>query len=626
MEFLLRKEAVSETLGVSLATVNNWIKTKVIPSPDVELFYSRNTFDNIIDKVKNDHERLNSRANRTLQKGKAVCFLGIKTKERKDLLINLINDFEESAISVTEGVLALSFAILRSNNIIDTNWKKNKSSHLDKLLSEWIAKSHDHDKIKNFYARYKIANLDDDILGAFYQSILNISEKSNSGSYYTAAELLHDIKISANKTVLDPCCGSGSILLKILSKNHAPSKIFARDIDETALKICFINLVLFFNDRNVALNIIKHDITENSSNDLFYQSDSDKFDYIITNPPWGSKFTAQQKEHLYKLYPDLNTSEIFSIALYNAIKMLAHDGELYFFLPHSFLNVATHKQIRQHIFNSSHKIHIKILGKAFKGVLSDSILLHIKKSNDEKKVFIESTDGSNHHIFLTDITSPNFIVSATSKAIDTLIINKIFNIKHVTLHNDTIFALGIVTGNNAKFISEEKTSGSEAIFRGKDIAKYNFLKEKYYIKFDPTLFQQTAQEQYYRQDKIVYRFISDKLVFVLDKENRLLLNSANLFIPKHYPMETIVSLFNSDIYTFIFRKLFHSTKVLKSHLQKLPLPILSESTHVYIYNLYNDTFSCNGKDLPIFQMEIDKILCKAVSIDEKEYRYIKEQI
>jgi hypothetical protein len=90
-------------------------------------------------------------------------------------------------------------------------------------------------------------------------------------------------------------------------------------------------------------------------------------------------------------------------------------------------------------------------------------------------------------------------------------------------------------------------------------------------------------------------------------------------------METIVSLFNSDIYTFIYRKKYHSKKVLKSHLQNLPLPILSTEMHQYISDLYKKTFILLKGDHYNFQREIDEIICKSFFIDKKQYTYMKEE-
>jgi hypothetical protein len=55
MDAPLRKETISEELEVSLATVNNWIKTKVIPLPDAGNYYSRASFDYITQVTQERH-------------------------------------------------------------------------------------------------------------------------------------------------------------------------------------------------------------------------------------------------------------------------------------------------------------------------------------------------------------------------------------------------------------------------------------------------------------------------------------------------------------------------------------------------------------------------------------------
>jgi hypothetical protein len=371
----------------------------------------------------------------------------------------------------------------------------------------------------------------------------------------------------------------------------------------------------------MAANITKQDITNNYLTDNI----DEQFDFIITNPPWGSKFSKKEKDNFIALYPELETTEIFSISLYNSVKKLKQDGKLFFFLPHSFLNVAAHKNIRNFIFNKDNKIFIKLLGNSFKGVLSENILINICKSSDESDITIQNKSGDNCQLPLKNIIPPYYIISATSNDQDNFILEKIYNTDHTNLKNDTIFALGIVTGNNKKYLLDKKSKKAEPVYRGKDIEKYKFLKPEYFIEFQPELYQQIPPTEYYRQKKIVYRFICDKLVCVLDNDNVLLLNSANLFISKNYPMETIVSFLNSDIYTFIYRKKYHSKKILKSHLQNLPLPILSANTHRYICNLYKKTFVLANNSIDDFQSEIDGIICKLFGIDKVQYSYIKER-
>lgn len=616
MQVLLRKEDIRDYLGISLATVNNWIKTSIIPAPDYGDRYTENTYNEIVKRIKNDAIKLNGRANRSQIETKFITYLGMKDKIRKQLLEQVIERFENSGLSTHEGVIALAISILKNNNLFIEN------TIMYKKVMTWIEEINSNLSKLSIFSDFTIINMDDDFIGAFYQSIQSISAKSVNGSYYTPSELLTTIKVEKNKSIIDPCCGSGGILLKVLQKNHNTSLIYARDIDSIALQICTVNLVLFFNDPNMAANIRYQDFLFGEKSNLFSESSEEKYDCIVTNPPWGSKLSKQQKDLLVSLYPEISTTEAFSVALYKASKMISEEGELYFFLPHSFLNVSTHKNIRKHILSLISQIKIKLLGNAFKGVLSEAILLKLTKHDiANHEIDVEDKKGNIYSLNRSNIVAPDFIISATSSNIDEEILNKLFCSEHSTLLGIADFALGIVTGNNKEHILEKRTNKSEPIYRGKDIVPYSYLDPKCFIEFKPEIYQQVAPLKYFRTKKIVYRFISDKIVCVLDDNNNLVLNSANLFIPRNYPMETIVCLFNSCIYSFIYRKKYHSTKVLKSHIQSMPLPKYSEADHLRFLGLYREI--CNGTTK---QEEIDLEICKYFGLLNEEYIYIKDSI
>lgn len=160
----------------------------------------------------------------------------------------------------------------------------------------------------------------------------------------------------------------------------------------------------------------------------------------------------------------------------------------------------------------------------------------------------------------------------------------------------------------------------EPIFRGKDIFPYRLKQPETFIKFTPEVFQQVAPIRMFRTRKIVYKFISDKIVCALD-EGSLVLNSANIIIAPDYPMEILVCLFNSPIYTFIYQKKFKSKKVLKQHFKDFPLPILNTSLIQNLNEVYNGIIS-NVK----MQEDADKLICDYFAISESEYDYIKECI
>ena len=598
------KKDIQNKFNISLATVNNWIKTGVIPSPK-DGVYTKDDYSALIKSIETGSSRLQSRANRSYQNFSSAVFLGIKDKKRKELLLKLIEIFENSSLSIQEAVSCLGKQILLSNDLYDE-----KSDIFLKINNIYNG--------ENIFENFHIENKDDDILGAFYQSVQTISCKSKDGAFYTPSEILSSIEIPINAKVLDPCCGSGSILINTLSKEHNPDKIFAFDIDEVALLICHINLVLFFNNPFISSHIEKHDLIFSDETDLFLQSD-EKYDFIVTNPPWGSKLSKKQKDLLLSKYPFLNTTEIFSIALYNSINKLSANGKLNFFLPESILNVAAHKNIRKFLLNTHRNIEILPLGTAFTGVQSECVLLKLSEiAKYESQITVEKE--RQYKLNIKNITAPDYLISYNVSEIDDKILNKIYSLGEARLPESTKFALGVVTGNNKKFLHEERLYDDEPIFRGKDIIPYRLKSPEVFIKFTPDIFQQVAPVAIYRSKKIVYKFISDKIVCALD-DGQLFLNSANMIISPDYPMEMLVCLFNSPVYTFIYQKKFKSKKVLKQHFQNFPLPVLDSDLSGKFYEVYADILN-NTKT----QKAADELICDYFGISETEYDYIKESV
>ena len=598
------KKDIQNRFNISLATVNNWIKTGVIPAPK-DGYYTKDIYSALVKSIEIDSLRLQSRANRSYQNSSDVIFLGIKDKNRKELLLNLIETFKKSTLSIQEATACLGKQLLINNDLYAEN-------------SEIFSKIKEIYNGINIFQSFNIENKNDDILGAFYQSVQSISCKSKAGAFYTPAEILTSIKIPVNAKVLDPCCGSGSILINTLSKNHNPDNIYAFDIDEIALLICHINLILFFNNSFISPHIEKRDLIFSNEIDLFSKND-EKYDFIVTNPPWGSKLSKQQKDLLLSRYPFLETTEVFSIALYNSLKKLSENGKLNFFLPESILNGASHKNIRKNLLNRHRNIEIFPLGMAFKGVQSECVLLKLSEIMENESQIIVEKDKK-YKLNIKNITSPNYLISYNISEIDEKILNKIYSLGSERLSETTKFALGIVTGNNKKYLHEKKINDDEPVFRGKDILPYMLKSPETFIKFTPDVFQQVAPITMYRSKKIVYKFISDKIVCALNDGN-LVLNSANIIISYDYPMEILVCLFNSPVYTFIYQKKFNSKKVLKQHFQDFPLPILNYDLSRKFNEVYSGILNNTKK-----QEDADEIICSYFEISKKEYDYIKESV
>ena len=178
-----------------------------------------------------------------------------------------------------------------------------------------------------------------------------------------------------------------------------------------------------------------------------------------------------------------------------------------------------------------------------------------------------------------------------------MLIRKIEQQKKYDL-SESIFALGIVTGDNAKKLFDTPQTDSEAVYTGKEVRRYSLLPPRKYLFYDREQFQQIAPDEYYRAgEKLVYKFISKELVFAYDNSGSLLLNSANMIIPRipELGIKTVLALLNSDVLRYYYKVLFSDVKVLKSNIAKLPLPHISAACRQEIEKII-DQLSAGNMD------------------------------
>ncbi len=622
------KKDLQIELNVSSATISNWIKTGFIAEPSNQVHYQHEEYLSILNSIKQGPaQKLNSRANRSNLNSTSASD-GLIFKESTTALFTAIEKHNEHKSDIVTSLYSLSLIALEKKKLIGVNYLNGEvecnSKNVKNFFESWqIDCGNNLIEMINSFKEIDYPVEEKDFLGTFYQSIRTISSKSKDGAYYTPGQLLENIDVPTDTTVLDPCCGSGSILLSILSKNHNPEAVFGYDIDLMAVRICKVNLHLFFEniEFNPNIKVVDFIFEKRLQNEnLFSKNDTIKFDYIITNPPWGSKFSLEQKKQLIETYPLIATTESFSIVLYNSLQFLAENGKAIFILPESFLSVLTHKGIRKYIKDFAKFEKIELFGNAFKGVMSKAIRVFISQSSETEKDLVLADIKKNTVNLLNQhlIKGPDFTIPFMTSSIDILIVKKINNKKSVFLKNNAIFALGIVTGNNDKHLKKAGEVNCEPIYRGQDIRKFIFSEPQLFIDFQSEDFQQIAPIKYYRENKIVYRFISDRIICALDTKKQLILNSANLFIPTlNYPLESIVCLFNSSLYTFYYRKIFNATKVLRNHIEALPLPEFSEDIHNQLNEFYHRA-TLNTIDWGGF----NDFICSLFNLNEEEKNYI----
>lgn len=639
---LLNLESTASLLGISSATVKNWVKSGYLKtsSDNTKNLFHLSEIENIKSNIANGYlAKLNKRANKSNADRTFIPEEYLQGKSGYEDLNKVVNFIQQKDIDVSLALLLITLNLLEQEKLLISisieNIQQNKDlsisrEQIKKELESWLL-STEKITIEKEYAYLLNCPLPKhrDVLGFIYQSLLLEGKKSQSGSYYTPSKIVDEIVyeyVKKDSKVLDPCCGTGQFLLAFASIIEDPNNIYGVDTDEIAVRIARINLLIWYKDKDFAPNIVcKNTLFDIGIYDLFSLNDENikDFDVIATNPPWGIHFTKQDSDRLKSLYPQITSFESFSYFLKKGHELLRSGGVLSFILPESLLNVKTHKDIREYILNSSQIKKIVYLDRVFKNVFTPVIRLDFEKNiKDDAEVVIQK-ENQNYTVNQKRWrNNQDYVFDIHVNGFDSAIIDKIYNTPHTILENQADWALGIVTGSNSRYVSASPKTGYEEVYKGKDIEKFILKTPSSYIQFAPDKFQQVAPiEKYRANEKLIYRFISKNLVFAYDNKQKLTLNSANIVIPKipDYPKKVIAAFFNSSLCQFVFQKKFASIKVLRSHIGHLPLPLWGEKVFNEIVEMVDKVIQGQlSSDI------IDNYIMDKYSLSMEERNYIKE--
>jgi type I restriction enzyme M protein len=136
----------------------------------------------------------------------------------------------------------------------------------------------------------------DDILGDAYEYLMRhfATESGKSkGQFYTPAEVsrtmaqmlgIRHAKTSADTTVYDPTCGSGSLLLKVADEAGGNVTLYGQEKDSATSGLARMNMIL--HNTPTALIMQGNTLTDPK----FRDGDAVKtFDYVVANPPFSDK-------------------------------------------------------------------------------------------------------------------------------------------------------------------------------------------------------------------------------------------------------------------------------------------------------------------------------------------------
>lgn len=578
---IISVDAAASFLGISTATLRNWVKLGVIERDPLskKLQFYKSAIDELNRRILNgDVARLSKRANKNKSNQLHAHSELLKCPVTEGKILSLI---ECSKATPNEFLYCLYLCLLERAGLLPKD-EFNSSSASGRIQDELMCWGIDEKKSshKELLESILASNLDLSVslLGFAYQALSHVGKKHRLGAYYTPNSVVTNVVadlVNKDGKFLDPCCGSGNFLIDAFNAlesagvEEAHSKIFGIDLDLTAVLTARAALTLVTNGKSDSIFQIKH-------GDALFEFDcASDFDFICSNPPWGASFPSEYEKQLKTKFNVINSGESFSYFILSSVLRLKEQGVLSFVLPESILNVKMHKDIRVFLLDRCKVLRISSVNERFSGVFTKAVVVTLQPSTPDDS-HVVNLDGHlvPRHVLLKD---PDRVIPLGIGHDHSELFRLIESGPRLFLKDNADWALGIVTGDNGRFLSDSAKTGYESILKGTDLLRFRTRKPNTFIKFDRDELQQTAPEEKYRaEEKLIYRFICKELVFSIDRTRALTLNSANVLIPKvpGYSLRAVCGILNSKLAQVYYQKKFNSIKTLRGNLEKFPFPRL----------------------------------------------------
>ncbi len=209
-----------------------------------------------------------------------------------------------------------------------------------------------------------------------YEKSLDLEYKKNKGIFYTDVELASRIidflDIPKDCVILDPCCGTGNFL--VAARNRGYQKTYGADIDKKAISLSKKNT-------NVT-NLKVIDTLANKANYVLNKLKlKEQVDVIVGNPPYVpivKDIIIDTSDYLFLREVKDSGSNLFIAALYRAFDLVKESGIISYVIPKNFLHVSSYKILRKMILSEKQIISIVDIGKKFKNVRGEQIILTLR--------------------------------------------------------------------------------------------------------------------------------------------------------------------------------------------------------------------------------------------------------
>lgn len=251
---------------------------------------------------------------------------------------------------------------------------------------------------------FRLNDSESDVLGNAYEYLIGqfaSGAGKKAGEFYTpqqVSKVLAKIVTTGKdrlKSVYDPTCGSGSLLLRVQREVESIGDFYGQEMNRTTYNLARMNMILHgVHYRNFDLK--QEDTLENP------QHEGKRFEAVVANPPFSAKWSANklfESDDRFSQYGRLAPSSKADFAfVQHMLHHLDDNGTMAVVLPHGVLfRGAAEGHIRQYLIKERNWLDavIGLPANIFYGTSIPTCILVLKKCREQPEdvLFI---DASSH--------------------------------------------------------------------------------------------------------------------------------------------------------------------------------------------------------------------------------------
>jgi type I restriction enzyme M protein len=250
---------------------------------------------------------------------------------------------------------------------------------------------------------FEIKNHDRDVLGDAYEYLIGqfaAGAGKKAGEFYTpqqVSKILAKIVThgkSKLKSVYDPTCGSGSLLLRVAKEVDDVSNFYGQELNRTTYNLARMNMIMH------DVHYRKFDIKQEDTLEHPQHAD-ERFEAIVANPPFSAKWSANDlfmSDDRFSQYGKLAPSSKADFAfVQHMIYHLDENGTMAIVLPHGVLfRGAAEGHIRKYLIEDRNYLDavIGLPANIFYGTSIPTCILVFKKCREDSDnvLFIDASN------------------------------------------------------------------------------------------------------------------------------------------------------------------------------------------------------------------------------------------